>query len=257
MSHTVIGRRRALQTLFGAGLIACPICRALAEDHKPHWTYEGAEGPTEWGGLSADFKTCQIGLQQSPIDLTASVTAKLGGIESSFPTMPLTILNNGHTIQVVCPPGGHSIISGDRFELVQFHFHHPSEHLLAGKPFDMELHFVHKSAAGKLAVLGVFIRQGAENPALVPIWAAFPAKAGDAVEVGTTIDPAALLPKSLAYFRYSGSLTTPPCSEGVRWTVFEQPIEASREQIQRFAALFKLDARPAQPLNNRHLMKSS
>jgi carbonic anhydrase len=251
MTELNMNRRRALRTVLGvAGAIACPICSAFAEDKHVHWTYGGDEGPSEWGGLSADFKSCRIGMQQTPINLKTAVSGRAGVLQSSFQPMPLTILNNGHTIQVVCAPGSHTVIGNDTFNLVQFHFHHPSEHLLSGKVSEMELHFVHKADDGRLAVLGVFIQIGAENAALKPIWASMPMSAGEPQKVGTMIDPASLLPGG-RYFRYSGSLTTPPCTEGVLWTVFETPITASGEQIRKFASLFPLDARPVQPLHGR------
>ncbi len=262
LNQPYLARRQALVALLGAGAtLACPLCRAGAEESAgahaaPHWTYEGAGGPEAWGGLSADFKVCTLGMEQTPIDLKAAIRAQTGLVEPSFQPMPLTILNNGHTIQVNCAAGSRTMISGEAFELLQFHFHHPSEHLLAGKPFELELHFVHKSAAGRLAVLGVFIRLGQENAALAPIWAAMPDQAGEPVTAGATIDPAALLPLGRQYFRYHGSLTTPPCSEGVLWTVYTDPIEASADQIRRFAALFPVNARPVQPLNSRFLLES-
>ena len=258
------GRRQALRALAGAATaLACPICRALAEESKPaphataHWAYEGEAGPEGWGELSADFKVCSLGLEQTPIDLKTAIRAETGLVEPSFQPMPLTILNNGHTIQINCSPGSHSMVAEKRFDLVQFHFHHPSEHLLSGRAFEMELHFVHKSAEGRLAVLGVFIRAGGESAALAPIWAAMPKQAGDPLTVeATTIDPAGLLPASREHFRYKGSLTTPPCSEGVLWTVFKNPIEASPEQIRQFAELFPVNARPVKPLNSRFLLES-
>ena len=260
--HLHIDRRQALRALAGATLVACPICQALAEEKKAdahgaaHWTYEGEGGPETWGDLSADFRACSLGLEQTPIDLKGTITAQTGLVEASFQPMPLTILNNGHTIQVNCAPGSRTMISGEAFELLQFHFHHPSEHLLAGRAFDLELHFVHKSAKGQLAVLGIFIRPGQENAALAPIWAAMPKEAGEPQQAGTNIDPAALLPVDRKYFRYKGSLTTPPCSEGVLWTVFRDPIEASSDQIRQFAELFPVNARPVQPLNSRFLLES-
>jgi len=256
-------RRQALRTLAGAATaVACPICHALAEETKPaahattHWAYEGDAGPEGWGELSADFKVCSLGLEQTPIDLQSAIRAETGLVEPSFQRMPLTVLNNGHTIQVNCIPGSHSMVSEKRFDLLQFHFHHPSEHLLSGRASEMELHFVHKSAEGRLAVLGVFIRTGGESAALAPIWAAMPPKAGDPLTVDATIDPAALLPANRDYFRYKGSLTTPPCSEGVLWTVFKNPIEASPEQIRQFAELFPVNARPVKSLNSRFLLES-
>jgi carbonic anhydrase len=140
---------------------------------------------------------------------------------------------------------------------LQFHLHHPSEHLLAGKNFDLECHFVHKASTGALAVTGVFIRPGAANAALKAFFESMPAKEGPEVRGGNTIDVGAVLPKSGGYFRYMGSLTTPPCSEGLTWTVHKEPIEASVEQIQKFAALFPKNARPVQKRNRRFLIDAS
>jgi len=221
-----------------------------------HWNYEAETGPANWGELSAEFRVCEFGFEQAPIDLKGAVRAQLTGVEPDFRTMPLKIVNNGHTIQVNCEPGSQSRIEGEIFELLQFHFHHPSEHLLSGRAFEMEMHFVHKSAAGKLAVLGVFVQKGAEKGSLEPIWASMPMKAGSVQEIETRIDPAALLPTSRSIFRYQGSLTTPPCSEGVLWTLFQQPIEMSEAQIRKFAGLFPVNARPAMPLNRRFLLQS-
>jgi carbonic anhydrase len=263
-------RRAVLKTLAGGIAAACPICASLASGspheaqvagkpapaHKPHWSYEGEGGPKNWGGLQADFRVCDLGMEQSPIDLQGSIRAQTGAVSPAFQETPLAILNNGHTIQVNCAPGNYSTINGKRYDLVQFHFHHPSEHLLSGKRFDLELHFVHRSAEGNLAVLGVFIQPGAMNTALAPIWAALPREAGPVQQVGTTIRPGALLPASRSYFRYQGSLTTPPCSEGVLWTVFGSPIEASADQIKQFAQLFANNARPPQGLHRRFLLES-
>jgi carbonic anhydrase len=171
--------------------------------------------------------------------------------------MKLRIINNGHTIQVNAAPGSSCVIAGTSYELQQFHFHHPSEHLLSGKPFDLECHLVHRSAAGDLAVIGVFIRPGETNRALEPIWSAMPRQEGPERDAGTAIDPGTLLPDERSYFRYMGSLTTPPCTQGIVWTLFQQPIEASPEQIRQFAALFADNARHIQGHNRRFLLRTS
>ncbi len=210
-----------------------------------------------WGKLSPDFKTCAIGTQQSPIDLVNGVTARLGDdLEVSYRPIPLRIINNGHTIQVNAEPGCTCKIAGTRYDLLQFHFHHPSEHLIAAKAFDLECHFVHRSAAGDLAVLGVLLRSGQANAALQPIWNAMPHQEGPERVSGARIDPAALLPEVNAHYRYMGSLTTPPCSEGITWTIYRDAIEASPEQIGQFAALFANNARPAQAPNRRYLLQT-
>jgi carbonic anhydrase len=166
----------------------------------------------------------------------------------------MKILNNGHTIQVNVAPGSTAIVNGQRYDLLQFHFHHPSEHLLSGKAQDLEVHFVHKAASGALAVIGVFITPGAANATLQAVFDAMPAKEGPEVATSATIDPDQLL-SSGPYYRYMGSLTTPPCSEGLTWSVFEKPITASKDQILAFAKLFANNARPVQPLNNRFLLE--
>jgi carbonic anhydrase len=263
--------RRGVLRLMGLGAI-CPVCSTVASaaenkpkagglaaaGHagKPHWAYQGSGGPAEWGKLSPDFRMCEIGLAQTPIDLKGAVPADPGPLEVNFQKMPLKIVNNGHTIQVNCAPGSYTKIGDTRFELLQFHFHHPSEHLLNGKSFELECHFVHKSAAGDLAVLGVFLRRGQENDALAPIFDAMPNAEGPEVVTSITIDPAALLPKSRSYFRYFGSLTTPPCSEGLIWTVFKEPVEVADAQVRRFASLFPMNARPPLLLGKRFLLES-
>ncbi len=223
---------------------------------KPHWSYEGATGPDHWGELSPDFKVCQLGMEQTPIDLASGMKADAGAISFDYRPLPLRILNNGHTIQVNSAPGCSCTIGEMKYDLVQFHFHHPSEHLLDGQAFDMEAHFVHKSAAGALAVVGVFFKSGAHNFGLQPIFDLMPATEGPEVKADGEFNPAAFFPSIQTYFRYTGSLTTPPCSEGLLWTVFREPIEASPEQIARFAALFPNNARPIQRRNRRFLIET-
>jgi carbonic anhydrase len=247
------------RSLFGiAAAAACPLCRtAMAEGPAPHWSYEGAGGPANWGDLSGDFKVCSIGGEQTPIDLRGAIKAQASPVTFKYQKMPLTIWNNGHSIQVNTPAGSSIMVNGKSYDLVQFHFHHPSEHLLAGKGFDMECHFVHKSADGTFAVVGTFIKPGTANPSLAPIWKAMPGKEAPAAPVaGVMVDASALLPKERGFFRYMGSLTTPPCSEGLTWTVFKSPVEASVEQIRQFAALYPANVRPVQPLNRRFLLES-
>lgn len=249
------------------GALACACCfkagAVIASDApaKPgaaaHWSYEGAGAPEKWGELQSDFKVCQLGLEQTPIDLVSGIKGDVGTVDYDYKSLPLRVVNNGHTIQVNGDPGCATIIGGTRFELLQFHFHHPSEHLLEGKNFDLECHFVHKAGNGALAVTGVLIRPGATNAALKTLLDSLPAKEGPEVRVNGTIDTGAVLPKSCSYFRYTGSLTTPPCSEGLTWTVHKEPIEASAEQIKKFAALFPNNARPVQKRNRRFLIDAS
>ena len=174
-----------------------------------------------------------------------------------YKPLALRIVNNGHTIQVNADAGSSCTIGAAKYDLLQFHFHHPSEHLLAGKPFDLECHFVHKSSAGDLAVVGVFVKPGARTRHCSRSSMRCRRRKVRRQRASGSIDTAALLPKSNSYFRYMGSLTTPPCSEGLTWTVFREPIEASAEQIRQFAQLFPNNARPVQSRNRRFLIESN
>jgi carbonic anhydrase len=248
-----VSRRRLLRGAVAlAGVAACPLCRSAAADE---WGYRGEHGPAHWGQLKPEFQACSSGTMQTPIDLRAPATGAADAVKRDYRTMPLALIHNGHTVQVNAAPGSGATIDGVRFELVQFHFHHPSEHLLSGEAATLEVHFVHRNAAGQLAVLGVFLEaDGKPLAALEPIWAALPEKAGPARTVtGVTIAPERLFPAGRSHFRYQGSLTTPPCSEGVDWVVYAEPVEISRAQGARFARLFPINARPVQPLNGRSL----
>ncbi|MBK8176141.1 MAG: carbonic anhydrase family protein [Rhodospirillales bacterium] len=255
-------RRSVLKGVAMGLMSVCPVCAALTraaagEGHGPHWDYEGDAGPMLWGDLEPAFKACALGTQQSPIDIGAAIPAELGSLDIAWKPIPLRIINNGHTIQVNCEPGSTAHIAGKSYALAQFHFHHPSEHLLVGNHFEMEAHFVHLSAEREIAVVGAFIRAGSENKALAPVFDAMPESAGpEQVVAGVVVTPEDVLPQDRTYFRYFGSLTTPPCSEGVLWTVLRDPIEASAEQIGRFATLFPMDARPTQSLNNRFVLQN-
>jgi carbonic anhydrase len=263
---TKMDRRRFLRTsIFGCACCMGAIGAARAETvpaasaaaHSGgYWDYVGEAGPEHWGDLRPDFKACKLGLEQTPINLAYSIKGETGPIDFNYSAQPMKVLNNGHTIQVDGMKGSDVVVGGERYSLAQFHFHHPSEHILSGKPFDMELHLVHKSAAGVLAVVGVFIKAGARNAALAPVFDAMPAQTDGSAQIGA-IDPNDFLPHDRSYFRYMGSLTTPPCSEGVVWSVFREPIDASADQIRRFANLFPANARPVQRQNTRFLIETN
>ncbi|MBI5908895.1 MAG: carbonic anhydrase family protein [Betaproteobacteria bacterium] len=222
--------------------------------HGVHWTYDGKQGPGAWGALAADYATCTSGRDQSPIDIKDAKSAQLPLIGTDYPQSGLRILNNGHTIQVNYGAGGGAALGGKRYDLVQFHFHTPSEHHINGRSFPMEVHLVHKDASGKLAVIGVMLQEGKSNSFLSRFWQRMPAEAGLEKAVSEVmLDIAGLLPKDKSYYHYQGSLTTPPCSEGVSWYLLKTPIEVSKEQVRQFAALFQHNARPVQPLNGREI----
>ena len=200
-----------------------------------------------------EFPTCGIGKAQSPIDIKGPFGKATQSIQPDYKEGPLKIVNNGHTIQVNVDPGSKLAIDKDSYDLLQFHFHRPSEEKVNGKPMAMVAHFVHKNQAGKLAVLGVLLNEGAENPTLKAVWANAPKSEGPEVVVpNARLNPAALVPKNLAYYSFEGSLTTPPCSEGVTFYVLKTPTAMSKEQVQAFP--FKLNARPVQPLNGRKIV---
>jgi carbonic anhydrase len=222
--------------------------------HGAHWSYEGATGPAAWGNLDPAFATCATGTHQSPIDLPASVPASSEHhIEFHYQSVPLKVLNNGHTIQVEVPAGSYIELDGRRYDLLQFHFHHPSEETIASKHADMVVHLVHKNDQGGLAVVGVLMSAGQGEPAILArVWEHLPAQAGQTdAPAGVQIALTELLPADRPFYHFTGSLTTPPCSEDVAWNVMANPIAISPEHVQAFHALYPLNARPVQPLHDR------
>lgn len=250
-----LNRRRALKVM--AVLAACPLCGSgafAAEGHQ--WSYEGAGGPDHWGDLDAASKVCSTGSQQSPIDVERAIEADLPDLKIQWAKSADTIVNNGHTIQLNVAPGSTLMLGDDEYKLVQFHFHRPSEHLVDGKRFPMEVHFVHQHSSGKLAVVGVLMSAGKENSVFNKVVATMPDKEGPAVKADPAIDPNGFLPDDLDYYRYNGSLTTPPCAETAAWLLLTDPIEVSEADVARFAKLYAMNARPVQKDNRRFVLKS-
>lgn len=226
-----------------------------AATHPIHWSYEGAEGPAHWGELSSDYTVCTDGSTQSPIDLTAADGEDLPDIVFNYGESHLNILNNGHTVQVNYDEGSSITVNDVKYDLIQFHFHAASEHTINGEHYPIEFHLVHRNAEGGLAVVGVMVAEGAENPAFADILANAPAKETPAAVVdGVMVAAAKLLPAGHLYYAYDGSLTTPPCSEGVKWHVLTTPIEMSAAQIEALASILHDNFRPVQPLHDRHLV---
>ncbi|REK75540.1 carbonic anhydrase [Paenibacillus paeoniae] len=224
----------------------------------PHWSYEGDTGPEFWGSLDPAFSACSNGTEQSPIDIelaNVKLDKTIEDIKINYKPTSFTIMNNGHTIQANDASGSNSIIvDNDEYKLVQMHFHKPSEHQINGQNFEMEGHLVHKNSAGKLAVLGFLINVGNENEVLAEMWSKLPPEETEAdIHLEKSVDLFNLLPQEKKIFRYSGSLTTPSCSEEVQWLVLEQPIELSKQQIEAFASIFPHNNRPVQPLNERQV----
>ena len=227
---------------------------ALAQEHAAHWSYSGAHGPDHWGAEDPAFATCGTGTRQSPIDVETATVAALPPIEFSYRAFPLTVTDTHHTFQVNVPQGSGGITVGsDHYELVQFHFHHPSEERIHGKRYAMVAHLVHKNDQGELAVVAVLIHQGDANDALKPIFDNFPAEGTESKVAGTNLDPMQLLPAKRGYYTFEGSLTTPPCTEHVHWFVLKDPVHASAAQVGQFATRYPNNARPTQPLNARNV----
>lgn len=229
-----------------------------APHDQGHWTYEGASGPTNWGALSPEFAICSTGTSQSPIDISHVQFTNLAPLQVNYEDVPLQVENNGHTLQVNYPAGSTLTIGDSQYELVQFHFHSPSEHTLGGHAFDMVAHLVHKNATGGLAVIAAMLKVGNEHGLVKTIWENAPAPDARGNNGGIIINAGAMLPREVSrYFHYSGSLTTPPCAEGVQWFVLANPSEVSQEQVARFREWFPLSTRPVQPVNGRPVLATN
>ncbi|NIH07137.1 carbonic anhydrase family protein [Providencia rettgeri] len=216
------------------------------------WTYEGGSAPEHWGELSEEFKVCQSGFNQSPINIEDAIDGKLKPLKINIHTHAQKIINNGHSIQINVNDDDDFSIDGSTYQLKQFHFHSPSENKIKGKQYSLELHFVHSKEDKEIAVLAIMLEEGAANPAIEQILKNIPKEKKQEKELGLHIDLTTLFPKDKSYYRFSGSLTTPPCTEGVVWLVMKEPINASKEQIQKFQkALEHSNNRPTQPLHGR------
>lgn len=241
-------------------LLSVAICASHAThaDEKPHWGYTGDAGPEYWGRLSVEFTTCSSGKNQSPINLANMIEAELAEIAFDYRSVPLRIVNNGHTLQVNCPKGGRITVDGHSYNLLQFHFHSPSENQINGRSFPLEAHLVHSDDHGKLAVIAVMFYAGHKaNQFLDTIWKYMPTEVGrENLLAHVNVNAMVLLPRDTAYYRYSGSLTTPPCSEGVLWMVMKNAVEVSSEQVEAFRALMgHANNRPIQPIFSRAVLQ--
>ncbi len=219
-----------------------------------HWGYMGSDAPSLWGSLDPAYEACAAGKKQSPINIAQFAQGQLPAIEMMYKPTSLNVVNNGHTVQVDYAPGSSISLDGKTYQLMQFHFHTPSEHYLDGSPYPMEAHFVHKADDGSLAVIGVMMKVGAHNPVIEGIWQNAPRQEGRNMVEAVSLDASQLMPSDKGYYKYEGSLTTPPCSEGVKWQVLKTPVELSQEQLQAFQNMFPVNARPVQPLEGRVVM---
>lgn len=239
--------------IFTVGLLL--LSSAAISASGPHWEYTGEAGAENWAKLSPDFAAC-AGKNQSPINLAGFIEAQLKPISFAYKAGATEILNNGHTVQVNAAAGSSITLDGVQFELKQFHFHAPSENLIKGKSYPLEAHLVHADKDGNLAVLAVMFNAGKANQALEKAWAQMPKNAGDKLSLSEKISPTEILPKNRDYYRFNGSLTTPPCSEGVRWLVMKHPVSASEAQIEAFVhVMHHPNNRPVQSVNARPVLQ--
>lgn len=236
---------------------------STASESPPHWSYSGENGPKHWGDIAADDAVCGNGKNQSPINLATgtAMASKDGNFKINYESGAVALLNNGHTVQVDVADAADTVMfESTSYTLAQFHFHVPSEHTLDGQHYPLEIHFVNKDASGHIAVVGVLVQAGKENKLLAPVFSTLPltttpagAHAGNPVQ----IDIAAVLPKDHKAYVYTGSLTTPPCTEGVHWIVLAQPVEMSSAQIDAFRKIFHDNHRPLQKINAREVHRET
>ena len=219
--------------------------------HDVHWAYAGDTGPESWGRLKPEFQTCMLGKRQSPIDIRDGIPVQLEPIQFDYRSSGFRVIDNGHTVQVNVEPGNSITVNGRRYDLLQFHFHRPSEERINGRQFDMVAHLVHKDLEGRLAVVAVLLSQGSAHPLVQQVWNNLPLEKNQEQVAQSNLDLNQLLPDQRQYFTYMGSLTTPPCTEGVLWMVMKQPAMLSREQLAVFGKLYPMNARPVQSASGR------
>ncbi len=242
-----------------AGLRA-PGAAAVAHGSSPraaHWDYQGDAGPESWGRLKPEFAQCATGTRQSPIDIRDGIKVELDLVRFDYKPSAFRVIDNGHTVQVNVAGGNAIEIIGRRYDLVQFHFHRPSEERINGRLFDMVAHLVHKDMEGRLAVIAVLLDRGSAHPLIQTVWNNLPLEKGEELAARATLDLNALLPADRSYFTYMGSLTTPPCSEGVLWMVMKEPVTISLAQVGIFARLYPMNARPLQAASGRLIKESN
>jgi len=255
-----------LVMLFILSLVAVPSSFAGSDHHErkehaskhhgAHWGYEGKTGPEHWGAMSEKFKACSEGKTQSPVDIKGAKGTSQNKLVLHYGDTKINILNNGHSIQVNYDKGSYITVNGKRYDLAQFHFHGPSEHTVNGKHSPMEMHLVHTSKDGGFAVVGVLIEKGDKNKAFSGVWKDLPEEAGDKETLSATVNVKDLLPADKAFYNYTGSFTTPPCTEGVAWFMMKDTVKLSGKQLKAFREIMHGDNRPVQPLNGRVITTS-
>lgn len=225
--------------------------------YSNHWSYEGDDGPANWGKINPEWAKCGTGNRQSPIDIRDGMKVELEQISFDYHPSSFNVTDNGHTVQVMLGSGNFITVNNRMYELIQFHFHRPSEERINGKGYEMVMHLVHKDGEGKLAVLALLLERGKPQPVIQTVWNNLPLEKFETLAPSTVLDPMDLLPARRDYFTFMGSLTTPPCSEGVLWLVMKEPVQASPAQMALFSRLYPLNARPIQPGSGRIIKESN
>lgn len=226
---------------------------------QPRWGYTGDVGPQHWAELAPENKLCAVGTRQSPIDIREGLAVDLEPIAFDYRPGSFSVLDDGRTIQVNVAPGSGLTVMGRRYELVEFHFHRPSEERINGRQFDMVAHLMHRDAQGRQAVVAVLLERGRDDkphPVIQTVWGNLPLEKGEALPAQAPLDLSQLLPEERGYYTYMGSLTTPPCSEGVLWMVMRQPVALTGQQLDVFASLYPMNARPLQAGSGRVIKES-
>lgn len=219
-----------------------------------HWDYDGQNGPQAWAKLKPEFATCASGKQQSPINIDDSITLRgpAEAIGFDYNTSSATVVNNGRTIQIDMTGDNGITVRGSRFQLLQLHFHHPSEERINHRSFAMVAHLLHRDYMGRLAMVAILLEPGPANPVIDQFWTYMPLGKGDRVTMpAASVELPKLLPRDQRYYQFMGSLTTPPCTEEVLWMILKQPVTLSHQQMRLFAQQFPNNARPVQPINGR------
>lgn len=240
-----------------AAAAAAAVVAATPKVYSNHWSYEGENGPSNWGRINPEWAKCGIGNRQSPIDIRDGMKVDLEQITFDYKPSSFNVTDNGHTVQVMVSGGNFITVANRMYELIQFHFHRPSEERINGKGYEMVVHLVHKDAEGHLAVLALLLERGKPQPTIQTVWNNLPLEKFDTMAPSIVLDPMDLIPARRDYYTFMGSLTTPPCSEGVLWLVMKEPVQASPAQMALFSRLYPLNARPVQPSSGRIVKESN